>query len=241
MFDTVFTETCAACAHEIGIELKDDQLKKCLAFAKLVVEWNERMNLTSLVGPEEMAIKHFVDSFSCLRSGVWPTGGRAVDVGTGAGFPGVPLAILRPDMEWLLTDSLKKRIEFLKVAVEELGLDRVQCVHSRAEELGQQKSIRETCDVAVARAVARMPVLLEYCVPLVRKGGGFLAMKGPEGEEEANAALKAAKTLGCGEPQIERFQLPREAGARTLVWYEKKRNTMPAFPRRPGVPMKTPL
>jgi 16S rRNA (guanine527-N7)-methyltransferase len=236
-----FVAVLEAAAAELGFALTAEQVERCRAFAALVREWNEKINLTALVEPGEMAIKHFADAFTCLKAGDWPPGAKAVDVGTGAGFPGVPLAILRPDVRWVLADAQKKRIEFLQEAVRELALANIACVHARAEELGRQREMREGFDVTVARAVAQMPVLLEYCLPLVRLGGGFLAMKGPEGEGEVQAAARAASILGGGEPAILSLELPQAAGKRTLVWYPKERPTPPAFPRRPGVPAKKPL
>lgn len=239
--DDALREILQTNAAAVGATLNAEQLELCVRFAALVTEWNERMNLTSLVSPEDMAVKHFLDSFTCLRVGVWPQGGQALDLGTGAGFPGVPLAILRPDLHWTLADSLNKRLEFLRIAIGELGLKNVTCVHARAEELGRQKEYRERCDVVVARAVARLPVLLEYCLPLVRLRGGFLAMKGREAAEEIDAARQAAKTLGAEEPQVTTLELPLGAGMRTLVWYHKVKTTPKAYPRRAGVPAKTPL
>lgn len=228
-------------AAAMGFPLQAAQIEQCTEFAHLVKEWNERINLTSLVAPEEMAIKHFVDSFTCLKAGKWPQGCKVVDVGTGAGFPGIPLAILRPDITWVLTDALKKRIDFLQIAVETLGLSQVLCVHARAEELGRRKDMRETCDVAVARAVARLPVLLEYCVPLVRVGGGFLAMKGPESQAEVNEGERAAQLLGTSAAEITQLELPLQAGSRSLIWYNKTRKTASTYPRKPGLPAKSPL
>jgi 16S rRNA (guanine527-N7)-methyltransferase len=239
--DVQFTQILQTSTSAMGISLGSSQLEQCVYFADLVVEWNERMNLTSLVASEDMAIKHFIDSFTCLSQGIWPEGAKAVDVGTGAGFPGVPLAIMRPDLHWFLTDSLNKRIEFLRLAVKELGLDNVECIHARAEELGRQKEFREQCDVVVARAVARLPVLLEYCIPLVRLQGGFLAMKGREAAAEMAEAKHAASILGAEEPLVTELELPLGAGTRTLVWYTKSKKTPKTYPRRAGLPTKTPL
>lgn len=236
-----FAGVLVAAAGESGIELTAGQVERCARFAGLVLEGNKRLNLTSLVSAEEMAVKHFVDSFSCLKIGTWPEGGRSVDVGTGAGFPGVALAILRPDMRWVLLDALGKRVEFLKGALQGLGLHQVQCVHGRAEEMGRKEGWREGFDVAVARAVAPLPELLEYCLPLVRRGGGCLAMKGPEGAEEIAQAERAAGVLGAALEMERPFQLPGGAGARLLLWYTKERDTPGAYPRRAGIPHKRPL
>lgn len=231
----------ARASLEVGIELSEEQLELCERFAELVVKGNEQLNLTSLVDPSDMAIKHFVDSFTCLGVGAWPKGARAVDVGTGAGFPGVALSILRPDMDWVLVDSQRKRVDFLGESVASLGLSRLQVMHCRAEELGRLEGFRESFDVSVARAVARLPVLLEYCLPLVRKGGGFLAMKGAEGQEEVWEAERAAEVLGGGRPCVTRLELPGAAGLRTLVWYAKTHGTPEKYPRRAGMPLKRPL
>ena len=238
---TAFMDSLIQASETMSIDLSAHQLEQCARFAQLLISRNKEMNLTSLVEPEEIAVKHFVDSFTCLDVGLWPEGCRAVDVGTGAGFPGIPLAILRPDMSWVLIEALRKRVAFVKEAAAELGLTQVHCLHVRAEDLGRDPAARESFDVAVARAVSRLPVLLEYCVPLVKVGGGFIAMKGPEGEEEMAEAQTAAKTLGVKAAALKRLELPGGGGRRTLIWYQKVHPTPSAYPRRAGIAQKRPL
>ena len=205
-------EALREATKQMGVEVSEEQVRQCALFAELVAEGSKQLNLTTVTEPVEMAIKHFVDSFTCLKMGVWPAAGRAVDVGTGAGFPGVALAILRPDMEWVLVDALRKRIDFLQAALLEVGLRGIRCVHSRAEQIGRDREFRGYFDVAVARAVAPLPVLLEYCLPLVRVGGGFLAMKGPDVREELMEGVNAAQKLGADKAETKELELPGGSG-----------------------------
>ncbi|MGI6082635.1 MAG: 16S rRNA (guanine(527)-N(7))-methyltransferase RsmG [Limnochordia bacterium] len=238
---TAFMESLVQASEAMSIHLSARQLEQCARFARLLITRNEEMNLTSLVEPEEIAVKHFVDSFTCLDVGFWPESCRAVDVGTGAGFPGIPLAIMRPDISWILIEALRKRVDFVNEAVAELGLTQVRCVHVRAEDFGRDAAARESFDIAVARAVSRLPVLLEYCVPLVKVGGGVITMKGPEVEEEMAEACVAAKTLGVDQAAVKKLELPGGSGGRTLIWYHKLHATPSAYPRRAGIVHKRPL
>ncbi len=237
----VFVSALGAGASELGLTLSPEQLQMCYNYAQKVRQWNEKINLTTLVDLEEMAIKHFVDSFTGTLAGTWPKGALCADVGTGAGFPGVPMAILRPDTKWVLIDSLGKRVNFLRQAITEIGLVSVTSVHARAEEVGRDKKMREKYDIVVARAVAQLSVLAEYCLPLVRPGGYFIAMKGPGASDEVAAAKKALAILGGGPPKLIELTLPQQAGQRTLVSVYKKTSTPAAYPRRPGIPGKKPL
>ncbi len=237
----MFTDTLAAGAAELGIELSGEQLALCALFADLVRTANTRINLTAITAPADMAVKHFLDSMTCILTGIWPKGARCADVGTGAGFPGVPLAILRPDTRWVLLDSLGKRVDFLRQAAAEAGLAGVECRQMRAEEAGADKSLRETFDVVVARAVARLPVLAEYCLPLVAPGGVFIAMKGPDVGAEVAEAMRAIRELGGSAPEIKEISLPADAGERSLVCIGKERRTPRQYPRKPGVPAKKPV
>lgn len=237
-----FVEALTQATAQMRIDLSSRQMEQCVRYAELLMRRNKELNLTSLVEPEEIVLKHFIDSFTCLGAGSWPLGCRAVDVGTGAGFPGVALAILRPDVEWVLADALRKRITFVEEVLAALELPQVRGVHMRAEDFGRQAEFRESFDVAVARAVARLPVLLEYCLPLVKVGGGVIAMKGPDVDDEVAEASEAARKLGADPMAVcTSLVLPRNSGGRTLVWYHKRHPTPSTYPRRAGLALKSPL
>lgn len=197
-----------AWGEENNLEITGRQADQLDRYAQLLVEWNEKMNLTAITDPEGVLVKHLMDSLTVLRS--LPAAGekvRLIDVGTGAGFPGIPLAVMREELELTLLDSLNKRLVFLEAVCRALGLE-ARCVHARAEEAGRQKAHREKYNVATARAVAALPALCEYCLPLVVPGGVFLAMKGPDGEREAQEAASAIKVLGGKLSGIDEWQLP---------------------------------
>lgn len=217
--------------------------EKLDAYAKLLVEWNEKMNLTAITQPEEILVKHFADSLTLLP--LLPKGPvRLIDVGTGAGFPGVPLKVARPEMNLTLLDSLNKRLVFLEAVCAALGIEAAR-VHARAEEGGRQPALRERFEVATARAVASLPTLCEYCLPFVKVGGVFLAMKGPDGPEEANVAAPAVKLLGGKIREIRSVTLPplggEPAGRRCVVVVEKLAPTPERFPRQSAKIAKEPL
>lgn len=235
-FDAALRAGC----EDVGVRISPEQSDACAEYARLLVEWNERMNLTGITAPEEMAIKHFVDSVSVLAHDLIPKKGRVVDVGTGAGFPGLCLRIFRPDIELILMDAVAKRLRFLEAVIDRLQLDGVVCVHARAEDAGRGEW-RERCDVGVARAVATTNVLAEYVLPLVRIGGRMVAWKGPDVGQELQQATEASRQLGGGEWASIRLSLPRGHGQRTLVWTDKVRATPKQYPRKPGEPKRRPL
>ena len=177
-------------ANTLGVALTDEMLQKFALYLSLLLEWNKKMNLTAIKDPQQIVIKHFVDSLSLLQYMDIPKNAAVIDVGTGAGFPGVPLAIVRPDIRLVLLDSLGKRIMFLQTVAQQLSIA-AQMLHARAEEAGQKQQYREKFDIAVSRAVAALPVLVEYCLPLVKPGGVFAAMKGPQAHEELQQAKNA--------------------------------------------------
>lgn len=227
-------------AEQIGVSVTSEQAEQCACFADLVRTGNTRTNLTRITAPEEMAIKHFADSltvFAALPQGVAP-GASILDVGTGAGFPGVVLHLMRPDVRVFLLDSLNKRLVFLRDALTELGLDQnVSLLHARAEDAGRAGENRDAYDVVVARAVAALPTLLEWCGPMVRVGGQFVAMKGGNVDEEKDAARRAADVLGLRLVKNAPFTLPptgdeTEPAQRRVLVYHKTRPTPPAYPRR---------
>ena len=233
-----------AWGEENNLEITGRQADQLDRYAQLLVEWNEKMNLTAITDPEGVLVKHLMDSLTVLRS--LPAAGekvRLIDVGTGAGFPGIPLAVMREELELTLLDSLNKRLVFLEAVCRALGLE-ARCVHARAEEAGRQKAHREKYNVATARAVAALPALCEYCLPLVVPGGVFLAMKGPDGEREAQEAASAIKVLGGQLSGIDEWQLPPvegEAAERKILRIQKISPTPDRFPRQAAKIAKQPL
>ena len=233
-----------AWGEENNLEITGRQADQLDRYAQLLVEWNEKMNLTAITDPEGVLVKHLMDSLTVLRS--LPAAGekvRLIDVGTGAGFPGIPLAVMREELELTLLDSLNKRLVFLEAVCRALGLE-ARCVHARAEEAGRQKAHREKYNVATARAVAALPALCEYCLPLVVPGGVFLAMKGPDGEREAQEAASAIKVLGGKLSGIDEWQLPPvegEAAERKILRIQKISPTPDRFPRQAAKFAKQPL
>ncbi|NLJ85175.1 MAG: 16S rRNA (guanine(527)-N(7))-methyltransferase RsmG, partial [Firmicutes bacterium] len=207
--------------------------------ARMITEWNQRLNLTR-ISEEEMAEKHFVDSLTVLLVPKVNDARNAIDIGSGAGFPGIPLKVVRPDMKITLVDSLGKRVKFLERVVRALELEGIRCYHSRAEEMGQDKGHREKYDVALARAVASLVLLCEYLLPLVRIGGIMVALKGPSGKEEVKEAERALDILGGRVEDILELSLPSGDG-RQLVVIEKVGETPRLYPRRPGMARKDPL
>ncbi len=225
----------------VGCELDAGQVDRFMLYMKELLEWNTRMNLTAITQPAEVVEKHFLDSLLGL-SLIRMAGEKGlIDVGTGAGFPGLPLYMVMPQIKLTLMDSQQKRIGFLRHLMETLKLDRVQIVHARAEEAGRHEGMREYFQVAVARAVAPMAVLAELCLPLVRTGGMMVAWKGPDVEKELQDALHAIAMLGGGDPEVYAMRLPFSGDARRLVVVPKVRTTPAEYPRRPGIPEKRPL
>ena len=225
-------------AENLGIEINDGQLEMFEIYARLLCQWNEKMNLTAITSPEGIALLHFADSLTLLRTADFKEGASFADVGTGAGFPSIPLAVMRPDMRFTLIDSLNKRLTFLDAVKSELGLN-FETVHGRAEELGRAAEFREKFDYAAARAVAGLNVLCEYCLPFVKLDGSFLAMKGPSGRDEAKQAKSAVKILGGKIGGIKEFSL--DQNARQVVVIEKISPTPAKYPRQSGKIKKAPL
>ncbi len=222
-----------------GISVSDEALLRLDKYAELLVEWNEKINLTAITDPEGIVIKHFLDCALLLDKVNLPQNAKVVDVGTGAGFPGMVLKILRPDIEITLMDGLNKRLIFLNDVAEKLGLS-VSTVHLRAEEAGKNPLYREKFNLVTARAVAELKTLYEYCLPLCKVGGVFCAMKGPSAEEELSTAHKAAAVLGGGKAKILTETLTG-AEVRTFVITKKISQTPPKYPRASGKIQKQPL
>ena len=234
-------EFIQAAQQLFGIHLSGRQVVALFAFENELLAWNQKYNLTAIRDADGIRIKHFLDSFSCVLAWKENPPMRLIDVGTGAGFPGIPLKILYPSMQLTLVESVGKKANFCRTAVERLKLDAVEVITGRAEELGQMPCQRESYDWAVARAVAKLPVLSEYLLPLVRVGGKMLAQKGHSGPVEAHNAEPAMKLLGGQIRQLIPVTLPGVAEERYLVVVDKVAATPPQYPRKPGFPAKKPL
>ena len=223
---------------EIGVNLNDAQCAQFERYYELLIEWNKRINLTRITEPDEVVIKHFVDSLTLLKYCEIPQNAKVIDVGTGAGFPGIPLKIARPDIELTLLDSLNKRLNFLREVCDDIG-EQSELVHSRAEEGSRKSEYRDSFDVAVSRAVARLNVLAEYCLPYVKIGGQFIAMKGPELSQELNEAKNAVNILGGKVETVEEFELC--GSGRTIVTIIKEKQTPKTYPRHSSKIKSKPL
>lgn len=224
-----------------GIKLTKTQLAALEKYEQELLDWNSRFNLTAIVNPEQVRLKHFLDSLSCMLALRGTPTENIIDVGSGAGFPGLPLKILNPQMRLTLVESVGKKAGFCQHVVQILGLENVEIIQERAEVVGQQARHREQYDWALARAVAIIPVLLEYLLPLVRVGGRALAMKGASAQLEAQSSENAQRMLGGHLQRFIPVTLPGVAEERFLVVIEKIAATPPSYPRRVGVPAKKPL
>ena len=221
--------------------MTEEQFQQFDRYATLLLEWNTRMNLTALTEPKDVAVKHMIDSLSAYDAALFAGQPAVIDVGTGAGFPGLPLKIFAPHIHLTLMDSLAKRVSFLEAVVQELGLDGVRCIHARAEEAARDKAHRERYDLVVSRAVARLPVLLEYTLPFVKKGGHLLALKGRAWEEELQESTRSLKLLGGTVRETRPVRLPGLDDQRAVLVIEKTAPTPKAYPRKAGTPAKKPL
>jgi 16S rRNA (guanine527-N7)-methyltransferase len=226
---------------EKGIDLSPLQREQFEGYYRLLVEWNEKMNLTAITEEDEVYTKHFFDSVTPSFYFPFSSVTSIADIGAGAGFPSLPLKICFPHLEVTIVDSLQKRMTFINHVADQLGLTNVTAKHGRAEEVGQDPAFRERFDLVTARAVARLNVLSEFCLPFARTGGHFIAMKGSDIQLELQEAKKAIKTLGGKTKAVERFQLPDDAGERHLVFIEKVQSTPKSYPRKPGIPAKKPI
>ena len=226
-------------AEKLGISINDEQLSRFDLLSELLVDQNKTMNLTAITDPDGIAVKHFADSISVLSAADIPQGARILDVGTGAGFPGIPLLIMRPDIDLTMIDSTAKKLKYVENTVNELGLI-ATTLHTRAEEAGQSKEYRESFDFVCSRAVAALNVLCEYCLPFVKQNGLFIAMKGAKAQEEIDAAKSAIKTLG-GKIVAEKSFTLSDGGERTLVVIKKISQVPPKYPRPSAQIAKKPL
>lgn len=226
-------------AKEIDILLNQEQINQFYLYMQILLEWNEKINLTAITKPEEIILKHFVDSITIAK--YLKSNAKIIDVGTGAGFPGIPIKIIREDIQVTLLDSLNKRINFLNEIIEKLELVQIQTIHNRAEEAGKSKKYRENFDIATSRAVANLSTLAEYLLPFVKQGGQVIAMKGATIEEELEASQKAIKVLGGKIKKIDTFCLPKSDIDRNVIILQKEKTTPAKYPRKPGTPAKEPI
>ncbi len=226
-----------------GYDIDQIQTEQFDHYIGLLIEWNKKFNLTAITDPEEIIIKHFADSLSISNLFDLTQYHSVIDVGTGAGFPGIPLKICYPNLKLTLLDSLNKRIEFLNYVISELGLSNVECIHGRAEELGHNDCYREKYDLCVSRAVANLSSLSELCIPFVKVGGYFVSYKGDKAKEEYQNAENAITLLGCSLDKSYQYDLimKEQIGNRTLLSYIKNVSTVDKYPRRAGIPVKRPL
>ena len=234
---TILEEGC----KELGITLDEIQKKQFTDFYEYLVEKNKVMNLTGITEFQEVLVKHFLDSLACVKVVDMSKVNRIMDIGTGAGFPGVPLKIAFPHLEACLLDSLKKRVNFLEETFQLLKLENITAIHGRAEEFAKNKAYRETYDLCVSRAVSNLATLSEYCLPYVKTGGFFISYKSGTVQEEVEQAQKAVKILGGRIQDVVYFQLPDSEIQRSLVVIEKIKATPGRYPRKAGTPLKEPL
>lgn len=234
-----FKEKMIINVDKLGINLSEIQLKQFYNYMNLLIEWNKKINLTAITEPDEIILKHFVDSLTISK--YISDGTKVVDVGTGAGFPGIPLKIVRQDVDITLLDSLQKRINFLEEVINELNLEKIKTVHSRVEDFGKNKEYREEFDIATSRAVANLSTLSEYLLPLVKVGGKVISMKGSLIQEELENSKNAIKILGGQIEKVDEFDLPNSDISRNIVLIDKIKNTPNRYPRKAGEPSKKPL
>lgn len=228
-------------AEILALNLNETAIQLFAHYQMLLQDWNQKFNLTSLTEEKEILIKHFLDSLVCFHFMPRSIAFSLIDIGTGAGFPGIPLKIVNPYIRLTLVDSVQKKVEFCKLLVKELGLSDVEVLHARAEDIGQDNHYREKFDWSVARAVADLSVLAEYMLPLTAVGGFMLAMKGAEVGQEVEKANPAISLLGGEINQIEKIYLPENFGERNLILIKKIKSTPQKYPRKPGKPTKKPL
>ena len=226
-------------AKKIDVILDEEQIQKFYKYMELLLEWNEKINLTAIVEPRDVILKHFVDSLTICKE--LQKNKTLADIGTGAGFPGIPVKILRPDLDITLIDSLNKRVNFLTMVIEALKLEKIIALHGRIEDFGKNKKYREKFDYVTSRAVANLSTLSEYMIPLVKIGGKCICMKGSNIDEELKNAGKAIKTLGGKIEKVDTFCLPDTDMGRNIILIKKEKATPNKYPRKAGTPAKEPI
>lgn len=226
-------------ALKIDIKISEKELEKFYEYMKLLIEWNEKMNLTAIIEPNDVILKHFIDSITINK--YIDEQSKVMDIGTGAGFPGIPLKVLNEDVKMTLVDSLNKRVQFLKEVGKQLELTNIEYIHSRAEELAGSSLHRQQYDIVTSRAVARLTTLLEYMLPFVKIGGRCICMKGPNIIEELEEARKAIQLLGGEIETTENMLLPDSNQERNIIIIKKVVDTPAKYPRKAGIPSKQPI
>lgn len=236
-----FFDLMKIAANDVGMEFTEVQYEQFIKYMRLLQEWNEKINLTAITEDEEVVKKHFIDCIKAFKSDAIKNAKTIIDVGTGAGFPGLPIAIMNPEIKVTLLDSLNKRINFLNLVVRELGLKNVTTIHSRAEDGARKPELREKFDVATSRAVANMAVLSEFCMPYVKKDGYFVALKGPSIDEELQNGNNAIKILGGELRDIIEISIEETDLKHNIVEVEKVKVCPKTYPRKAGTVNKKPL
>lgn len=226
---------------KLNISLSQKQIEQFHQYYELLIEKNKVMNLTTITELDEVIDKHFIDSLAIVTTQQWKENKKIIDIGTGAGFPGIPLKIAFPELAVVLLDSLNKRVKFLEEVIQVLGLEKIEAIHGRAEDFAREKAYREQFDLCVSRAVANLATLSEYCLPYVKIGGKFISYKSAQVREELKSAQKAVQLLGGEIKGVEEFTLPDTEIRRTFILIEKKNKTQKVYPRKSGMPSKQPL
>lgn len=226
---------------EFNIDVDEKMIDDFSIYREILVEWNQKMNLTGIEDEKEVFIKHFLDSVSIFKNGYIKDNMKVIDVGTGAGFPGLPMKIAKRSLDVTLLDSLNKRINFLQEVCKKIYIDDVEFIHGRAEDFGQDENYREQYDIATARAVAGLPVLMEFCVPFVKVGGYFICLKGPNADLELEESKKAMETLEVKFIEKIDIKLPEIELNHNILVFEKIQNTPSKYPRKAGKPSKSPI
>lgn len=227
--------------EDLGLKCTDKTIDKFSKYREILVEWNQKMNLTGIEDEKEVYIKHFLDSLAAVKKGYIKDGMSIIDVGTGAGFPGLPLKICLENSKVTLLDSLNKRINFLSEVCSNINIDDIELIHGRAEDFGKDENYREQYDIATARAVAGLPILMEFCVPFIKVGGYFVCLKGPNADTELEESRKAMEILGLEFVEKIDVDLPEIELKHNIVVFKKVNNTPAKYPRKAGKPVKTPI
>lgn len=236
-----FYDLMAKSAEDVGLQLSKEQYEKFIIYMRLLQEWNEKINLTAIVDDEDIVKKHFIDSIKAFKRDEFKIARSLIDVGTGAGFPGLPIAIMKGDINITLLDSLNKRVNFLNTVKNKLELFNVTTIHSRAEDGAKNNDLREKFDIATSRAVANMSVLTEFCLPYVRTGGSFIALKGPSVDQEIHESMNAIKILGGKLVEICEVNIEGTELKHNLVVVKKIKECSKSYPRKAGMITKNPL